>query len=103
MKKENASPSNKNISSESYRKRVKRFTQLVKNLREVQYIFGAKNRPARDVEKQKAYDKAYSNTLDKSVIHFFLDEYAFEDTRRVARASNDKVDDNTLPADSIKY
>lgn len=100
MKKETLVTSDaKRIVSAVYRKQVKKFVEMVKNLRGIDRIGNVQQRPANNVKKQEAFDKTYSSIIDKATIHFWLDSYKYEETRRLATP----VDKTEVPKDSAKY
>ncbi len=105
MKKETLVTSDaKRIVSAVYRKRVKKFVQMVKDLRGIDRVKNVQQRPTKNFKKQEAFDKTYATTLDKGTVHFWLNEYKFEETRR--SSTSDKVDspakENEVK-DSVKY
>jgi hypothetical protein len=96
----------KRFESPNYRRRVKQMTEMVKTLRDLKRIPYRAQRPAKDLKKQEKFDRTDKFRADKEAIHFFMEPYAFEETRTARVTASEKIDevlDNKNPKTSIKY
>jgi len=96
---------NKLYNSHAYLKKIRVLTGLVKTLRNLDRVPNALSRPAKNVKKQEAYDKAQATTVTKATLRYWLTAPEYDDTRRSVRPADriDAVLKDSKPTDSVKY
>lgn len=99
----------KRMASGSYRRQIKRMTQLIVGLTGQRKLPRQPARPARDLAKQAAYDERWAARPTKASARFWIDRLTFEERRRQTSPSERLVDAlkaadaNAAPKTSLAY